>query len=251
LTLALAAVVLSTAALAQEATGGIKGKVTLEGEKPAPYKLDMAAEKTCLESHKDAVFAEKTVVGAGGEIQWAFVHVAKGLEGKTFPPPATPVTINQQGCMYSPHVFGVMANQDIEIVNSDPILHNIHALPKENSQFNFAQPVKGMKTSKKFAKVEKRIKIKCDVHPWMSSFCFVLDHPFYAVTDASGQFEIKGLPPGEYGVSIWHETFKAKGKIVKVQAGKTEQTDFVLKAAAAEGAEAATEPAASASPAGH
>jgi hypothetical protein len=225
-----ATLVCASATLA--AGGTIKGKVTFEGTKPNPVKLDMAAEGKCNNPAHE-VFAEKTVVGPKNEIQWAIVYVAKGLEGKTFPTPTTPVVLEQKGCMYTPHVFGVMVNQPIDIINNDEgVLHNIHALPKDNDQFNIGQPVPGDKgkVTQKFAKEEKKIKIKCDVHPWMAAWGYALNHPFYAVSDKDGNFEIKDVPAGEYGLSIGHEKFKAKGKMVTVKDGETATADFVLKA---------------------
>ena len=125
-------------------------------------------------------------------------------------------SLDQRGCKYYPHVFGVMKKQDIEILNSDATLHNIHAVPKKNKEFNRGMPTKGMKIEAKFKKAEEAIVIKCDVHPWMKCYAFCMEHPYYATTDENGAFTLnaKDLPDGEYGVKLWHETLgEAKGTV--------------------------------------
>ena len=128
-----------------------------------------------------------------------FVYVQSGLTG-TFPAPTTPVVFDQQACRYHPHVFGVQVGQPIEIVNSDATLHNIHATPKTNAEFNTAQPIKGMKTSHTFTAKEADVVVpfKCDVHGWMNAYAGVLDHPYFAVSKPDGSFSIPNLPPGSY-----------------------------------------------------
>ena len=114
-----------------------------------------------------------------------FVYVQSGLNG-TFPAPTTPVVFDQKGCQYIPHVFGVQVGQPIEILNSDPTLHNIHATPKTNAEFNTAQPIQGMKTTHTFTAKEADVVVpfKCDVHGWMNASVGVLDHPYFAVYEA-------------------------------------------------------------------
>ena len=151
--------------------GTIVGKVNFKGTKPAPTMIKMSADPKCVSMHsgKD-VAADQIVVNPNNTLQWVFVYVKKGLEGKTFPVPAQKVTIDQKGCQYHPHVFGMMAKQQLEIINGDPTLHNIHALPKNSTQFNIAQPIKDMKTTKTFDKPEVMVKIKCEVHNWMADY---------------------------------------------------------------------------------
>jgi hypothetical protein len=107
--------------------------------------------------------------------------------------------------MYSPHVQGIMAGQELLIKNSDATLHNIHGLPKINSEFNFAMPKVVKEKAIKFAKVENFIKIKCDVHPWMNAYISIFDHPYFSVTDDSGRYKIDNIPLGKYEVVAWHE----------------------------------------------
>ena len=127
----------------------------------------------------------------------------------------TPAIIDQKGCIYNPHVIGVMKDQKVIIKNSDATLHNIHSMPEKNKQFNFAMPkvVKEKETS--FTTVEDPFYIKCDVHPWMKSWVLVQNHPYFAVTDENGNYKIDNIPPGTYEVIAWQEKFKMKRSITK------------------------------------
>ena len=207
--------------------GNIKGKVDFKGTKPNPAEIKMTADPNCIKIHAGKkVTSDQVVVNGNNTLRNVFVYVKKGLEGKKFPVPTQKATINQNGCTYTPHVFGMMAKQSLEIINSDPTMHNIHALPKMSKQFNIAQPKKGMKMVKTFEKPEIMVKIKCDVHNWMAAYVGVLDHPFYAVTDDQGNFEIKNLPAGEYEIEAWHEKYGAQTMKVSVGAADTKTTDF-------------------------
>ena len=128
--------------------------------------------------------------------------------------------------MYNPHVFGMMTGQPLEIINSDPVIHNIHALPKNSTQFNIGQPKQGQKTTKTFDKAEMPVKVKCDVHPWMGAWIGVFDNPFYGVSDDKGNFTIKNLPAGDYEIEAWHEKYGAQSMKVTVGASDTKTADF-------------------------
>ena len=134
-----------------------------------------------------------------------FVYVKDGLGTYSFDAPTETRTIDQKDCRYHPHVFGVRVGQPVEIMNSDPTLHNIHALPKDNAEFNNGQPIQGMKMTHTFTAKEVMVPFKCDVHGWMNAYVGVVDHPFFAVTDKDGKFVLKGLPPGTYTIEAWHE----------------------------------------------
>lgn len=207
--------------------GSISGKVNWEGQKIRGKRIKMDADPKCAAMHGDepARF-ESVVVNDNNTLKNVFVYVKDGLEGRKFDVPGEPVVINQKGCTYVPHVFGMMAGQKLTIRNSDPLLHNIHALPKENAEFNFGQPREGMESTKTFKKPEVMVKFKCDVHPWMSAYVGVLDHPFYAVTGDDGSFEIKGLPAGRYTIEAWHEQFGTKQMQVDVTDGEAKTIEF-------------------------
>ena len=145
------------------------------------------------------------MVGPGNGLQNAFVYVKDGLGDRTFQAPKTPVVLDQRGCKYIPHVFGAQVGQPVIILNSDPTLHNVHAVPKANTEFNFGQSIKGMKTTRMFDKPEVMVPFRCDVHGWMAAYGGIVSHPFFAVTKADGSFEIKGLPAGTYTLEVWHE----------------------------------------------
>ncbi len=209
--------------------GTITGKINFKGAKPAPSPIKMNADPRCVSMHSGKpVPSQQVIINPNNTLKDVFIYVKSGLEGKKFPAPAAKVTIDQQGCMYHPHVFGMMAKQQLEIINSDNTLHNIHALPKGNTPFNIAQPKQGMKTTKTFDKPEVMVKIKCEVHNWMAAYVGVLDHPFYSVSDDNGTFTIKNVPAGDYEVEAWHEKYGSKTMKVTVGASDTKTADFTF-----------------------
>ena len=121
-----------------------------------------------------------------------FVYVKDGLGDRTFTAPQTPVVLDQKGCKYMPHVFGAQVGQPVKIVNSDGTLHNVHAVPKENTEFNFGQPLKGMESTQTFTKAEIMVPFRCDVHGWMSAYGGIVPHPFFAVTEGGRELRDQG-----------------------------------------------------------
>ena len=213
----------------------VAGKVTFEGALPANQPIRMNADPACVAANKGQSLTQETYVGEGGSLGNVFVYVQSGLSG-TFPAPTTAVVLDQKGCRYVPHVFGVQVGQPIEIINSDATLHNVHATPKTNSEFNTAQPIQGMKTSHTFTAKEADVVVpfKCDVHGWMNASVGVLDHPYFAVTKADGSFSIPNLPPGTYTLAAWHERLGTQTQSITV-AAKDSKSDanFTFKAAGA------------------
>jgi len=209
----------------------ISGKVTLAGTAPVMATLKMDADNYCKTEHPTPVKSQE-VVDNNGNLQWALVYVKSGLPaGASYPVPAEPVTLDQQGCMYTPHVFGVRAGQKVKIVNSDATLHNIHPLPAVNAQFNIGMPIKGMTQEKVFDKPElPPFHIKCDVHKWMSSYCGVFSHPFFAVTDQDGNYKLTGLPAGTYVIEAWQEKYGPQDQTVTISGTDTKTQDFSYKA---------------------
>ncbi len=188
--------------------GAITCRVNFEGKGPKQKTLKMDADPVCGASHKTPVYRESFVLSEDGYLKNVIVYLNNvKYDGKA---PTTQAVIDQNGCVYSPHVQGIMAGQELLIKNSDATLHNIHGLPKINSEFNFAMPKVVKEKAIKIDKVENYIKIKCDVHPWMTSYVSVFDHPFFSVTDDTGSFKIENIPPGEYEVIAWQEKFKDK-----------------------------------------
>lgn len=223
------AVPATTAAVAAPsgATGSIAGKVTFAGTVPPAEKVKTSADPKCAAMHKDGLEKQSVVVKDGG-LAHAFVYLKSGVTG-TYPPPATPAVLDQQGCTYHPHVIGVQVNQDITIRNSDDTLHNIHPRPTVNAEFNIGQARKGMEATRKFDKEEVMIPVGCDVHPWMRSYISVLSHPFFAVTGEDGTFEIKNVPPGDYEVEVFHEKLKTQSGKATVKAGEPTKVDLAYQ----------------------
>ncbi len=220
----------SAAPAAAPAAGGatITGKVAFTGTAPAKEQIKMDADAYCKGAHAAPVYTQDVVVNPNGTLQWVLVYVKEGSTGN-YPPPATPVTLDQKGCQYHPHTFGIQAGQPLKIVNSDGTLHNIHALPKINAEFNIGQPFQKMETLKKFDKAEMPVRFKCDVHKWMGAYCGVFNHPFFATTNEQGTFEIKNLPPGNYVIEAWQEKYGAQTQNVTVAGSETKTIDFSFK----------------------
>ncbi|HEY2798659.1 MAG TPA: carboxypeptidase regulatory-like domain-containing protein [Thermoanaerobaculia bacterium] len=220
----------AAAAAAAPATGGatVTGKVNFDGTAPQMPQIKMDADAYCKAEHKEPVYEQEVVVNPNKTLQWVLVYVKEGVTG-TYPPPTTPVTLDQHGCQYHPHIFGIQAGQPLSILNSDGTLHNIHALPKKNAEFNIGQPFKGMTTVKKFDTPEVPLRFKCDVHKWMGAYTGVFNHPFFAVTNDQGTFEIKNLPPGNYKIEAWHEKYGTQTQDVTITGSEAKTVDFSFK----------------------
>jgi hypothetical protein len=212
---------------ASKATATINGKVDFQGTKPDMAKLPLTPE--CRQVHQGEATEQSVEVNADGTLKDVLVYVKSGADKWTFSTPSDAVVLDQVGCVYKPHMISVMANQPIKIRNSDPFLHNIHPMPKNNPQFNLGQPVKGMETEKSFPNPEVAIPVKCDVHRWMSSYIAVLGHPFHSVTGDNGSYTIK-LPAGTYTVEAWHEKFGAKTQDITVTDNQTQEVNFTFTA---------------------
>ncbi len=198
-------VLLLLPAAAGEETFTVSGTVKFDGPVPvAKPNKKLEGDPPCCALHQETPPLDTLVVDAAGGVRWSFVYVKKGLEGKTFEAPKEPATIDQKGCIYTPHMVGIVTGQALNFRNADPMLHNVHPIPFTNKEHNLGQ-VQGAVSGVKFTQAEVPIKVKCDVHPWMAAYVCVVDHPFFAVTDAAGKFEIKGLPPGTYTLGVWHE----------------------------------------------
>ncbi len=212
--------------------GTLTGTIAFEGEAPANEPIRMNADPVCVTENKTPQFQETYMV-QDGKLANVFVYVKDGLGNYTFDTPTQPAQIDQQSCRYHPHVFGMMVGQTLEIVNSDPTLHNIHALPKGNQEFNTGQPIQGMKTTHVFKNPEVMVPFKCDVHGWMNAFVGVLPHPFFAVSAADGTYTISGLPPGTYTIEAWHEKLGTKTQSVTIGASESKTADFSFAATGA------------------
>jgi len=216
---------------APQGGGTVTGRARFTGAKPVNPKIDMSEEAACKSKYTTPPTAETVMVNPNGTLANVFVYVKAGLPaGATYPAPATPVVIDQDGCRYHPHVLGIMVGQNLEIRNSDPVLHNIKAKPVKNRPFNVSQPSAGMKTMRTFSAAEVMVPLECNVHGWMNAFLGVLPNPFFAVTGADGSFTIKNLPPGTYTIEAWHEKYGTQTATVTVAATATKTADFTFAA---------------------
>ena len=210
--------------------GSLSGRVSFTGTPPAPDMLRIAADPVCMQALGNNTKSDAVLIAADGSVQNAFVYVRDTLADYTFDLPAAPVTLNQEGCRYSPRIFGVRVGQAVDILNSDATLHNVHALPMINAEFNKGQPTQGSHMLQVFTAPEVMVRFKCDVHGWMTAYGGVMAHPFFAVTGADGAFSIKGLPPGQYELAVWHEKFGATSQRVTIAASQAETANFALTA---------------------
>lgn len=215
---------------APAATGGatLTGKVLFSGGAPAKELIKMDADAFCKSAHSEPVYTQEVVANSNGTLEWVLVYIKGGVSA-SYPAPSQPVTLDQKGCQYQPHVFGIQAGQTLRIVNSDGTLHNIHALPKINAEFNIGQPFQKMATDKKFDKPEVPLRFKCDVHKWMGAYCGVFNHPFFAVTNDQGTYEIKNLPPGNYVIEAWQEKYGPQTQNVTISGPEAKTLDFTFK----------------------
>ncbi|HMF99222.1 MAG TPA: carboxypeptidase regulatory-like domain-containing protein [Vicinamibacterales bacterium] len=214
--------------------GSVKGAVTLDGTAPANEAIKMNADPVCIREAKGPQAQETYSVGSDGKsLANVFVYVKDGLGNYAYDTPTEPARIDQKECRYHPHVFGMRVGQPLEILNSDPTLHNIHAMPKANSEFNNGQPIQGMKMTHTFDKPEVMVPFKCDVHGWMNAYVGVLPHPYYAVTKDDGKFELANLPPGTYTIEAWHEKLGPQTQSVTIGQKETKEITFSFKPATA------------------
>ena len=205
--------------------GNVAGMVTFTGTAPMMAEINMGSEASCASKHSTPPTEEGFVGGADGGLANVFVYVKEGLESLSFPTPTSAVVLNQDGCMYSPHVLGAQAGQDITLRNSDGILHNINASPTENRPFNVSQPV-NMDTNRTFPVAEVMIPVRCDVHGWMTAYVGIVDHPYFAVSGSDGSVSLDGLPPGDYVIEAWHEQLGTMTSNVTVTTGGTAEISF-------------------------
>ena len=199
-----------------EADSSLSGVVNLEG--PTPKREPIPLNEESRKLYKTVPLEENMIVSAKGEIANVFVYLKEGLKEMDYPLPRQPAILNQDKSMFRPRVQGVHVGQEFLMKNSDPFIHNVRSLSIENRAFNIAQPPNSPDRDRVFTAGEHAIMIKCDFHPWMEAYLFVMDHPYFAVTDEKGQFKIEGLPAGEYTLAAWHEELGEQEKKITVDA---------------------------------
>lgn len=223
LTAGIAIASLAGAALWLAGNAGAQGGGTIEAEvkyNGAPMVEKIKVNKDTQKCGTEAVI-EKVVVGGNKGLAYAVVSVP-GVKGMS----KTKAVIDQKGCAFHPRVV-VMQPGELEIKNSDDILHNIHTYSTANPAINKAQPKFKKTMTEKLEKPEV-VKITCDVHSWMLGWVAVTPGPA-AVTDANGVAKVEGVPPGKHKVEVWHETLGKQEKEVEVKAGQTTKVSFEMK----------------------
>lgn len=220
-------------AAATQALGpSLAGKVTYDGPAPKRASLETEGDPKCHAMHADAPLkSDREVVSADGGVQWAFAYIKNPPAGD-YAAPSAAAHMDQIGCAYTPHVLGVQVGQKVEIKNSDPTLHNVRGIARANKPFNFGQPEGSAPRERVFDKAEMEIRLKCDIHSWMTGYIFAMEHPFFAVTDESGAFNIAGLPAGDYTLVVWHESFGEQEVPVTVGADGSGSATVTYKPAA-------------------
>jgi plastocyanin len=212
--------------------GSIMGTIRLDGMPPRMKVINMAAEPNCAKLHSTPVLTQDVVPGDNGTLQNVVVYLQGDFSQYTFAAPQSPVTIDQKGCTYEPHVLALQTGQPLDVVNSDPVTHNIHPVPKDNREWNQSQPPGSSPIMQSFAREEVAIPVKCNIHPWMKAYIAVLSNPYFQVTGKDGSFDLKDVPPGSYKLIAWHELYGTQEQDVTIgpKESKTVTLTFNTKA---------------------
>jgi plastocyanin len=218
--------VLPIAHVDQATAGTISGRVLFTGDAPAMPVIDFSSNPQCERQHHVPQKAETVVVNANKTLRNVFVRIKDGLPRVRWTPPAEPATLDQRGCVYEPHVLGIMEGQQLEILNNDPVNHNVHAESQVNPAWNESQPPRAEHKFKRFDSEEVLFPVTCSVHPWMRSYIGVSAHPFFAITGEDGSFTLKGVPPGTYTIEAVHEKYGRKDGKVTVAPNGNATLDF-------------------------
>lgn len=210
--------------------GVIHGTVVYEGMAPRMQPIQLDADPKCVAIHEgqEPPHHDWLLLGEGQTVANVLVQVTQGVPEQDYPAPTEPVTLSQAGCQYDPHVFVLYPGQPLKILNPDDTLHNIHFLPKVNSEYNKSMNESRKEMEHSFGKPEPIFPIKCEVHAWMNAYCAVLDHPFWAITDIDGTYSLPELPPGDYVLEFWHEKLGTQTKTVTIAEGKGETVDVTF-----------------------
>ena len=205
--------------------GTIKGHVRLAGKEPGNVIIRMGMDPMCAKANAGKRIVQESVAAAlDGSLANVFA-VVQGTFPQT-PVPAEAVTVDQSGCMYAPRMTGVRVGQVLRVKNSDDFLHNVHALSDHDNGFNVGQPKAGIVQQFKLKNEEIVLRLKCDVHSWMTAFVGVVSHPYFAVSGRDGVFQIANVPAGTQTVRIWQERYGVLTATVQVKAGATSTVEF-------------------------
>lgn len=206
------------------ATGTISGHVRLQGTPPPNTLIRMGADPRCSRATRGQKMTQDVVLrGADGGLANAFVHLQGSFPATSAP--AEPVTIDQRNCIFVPRVVGARVGQTLTITNSDATAHNVHSASQRNA-FNTSQPKQGMVYTTALKAGEVMMRIRCDIHSWMTTYVGIVPHPYFAVSGADGAFTIARVPAGRHTIQVWHELYGPLTRTVDVKAGATASVDF-------------------------
>jgi plastocyanin len=205
--------------------GTISGSVKFNGTPPPAEKIEVSKDEAVCGKEK---VVETVQVGAGGGLKDVIVWIDGISKGKDWGSIAGG-EVDQKECHYRPYIQIIRVGEQVNVKNSDPVLHNIHAYYKDTETlFNLAQPMQGMTTPKKLEK-SGPVHFKCDVHSWMSAYAFVAAHPYYAVSGDDGSYSLSDVPAGTYKLHAWHSKFGEQTADVTVTAGGNAATSFTMQ----------------------
>jgi len=206
-------------------TGTIVGHVTLMGPSPGNPLIRMGVDPQCASLNSGTRPIQAIVLrSADGGLANVLVDLEKTLPGSK--PPTQPVTIEQQKCVYTPRVIGARVGQTLRIKNDDAIFHNVHSASTAGNDFNFSQPSAGLVREIVLKGPDVMLRLKCDVHGWMTAYIAVEPHQYFAVSGQDGSFVIADVPAGRHTVRIWHERYGELTQMVTVAAGQKATADF-------------------------
>ncbi len=213
--------------------GDITGTITLKGTPPKEKEITpLKEDPTCGKMHSEMPTTHFYVVGDKGGLGDVIVSL-QGVSGKSTGASAPAALLDQKGCEYIPSILAVQTGQKVTVKNSDPVLHNVHAVPAAasgNKEDNKAQMANSADLTFTFDKPEEFLKFKCDVHPWMFAWVSVFDHPYFAVTGKDGTFKIANVPPGKYTIKAAHRKAGAVTQEIEVKDGEATKVDLALEA---------------------
>lgn len=209
------------------------GTISFAGVPPEPRQIDMSADPICeTVNPESATLATEDVVVTDGKLANVFIYVRAGdpLDGYLFDAPSTEVILEHKGCQYVPRVLGMLPQQTLKILNSDPTTHNTHPTPKNNREWNQSQPPGAEPIEQRFPLPELFIPIRDNQHPWQKAYVGVFSHPYFSVSATDGSYKIMGLPAGQYTIVAWHEKYGEQTIDVSLASTEQKTLDFTFKA---------------------
>ncbi len=217
--------------IAVENGGTISGFVKFEGTLPERKPVEATKDKEVCGKH--TILPEDLIVADNGGIQNVVVYIKDITHGKPLIPPTPNPILDQNGCTFRPHVLIVPAGAQVDVLNSDGVLHNLHTHSIVNQVINEAMPGSVTKMTKFFEMAEEPFKMSCDIHPWMSGWIVIAKHPYYTKTDETGNFQLTEVPAGKYTLEFWHEKLGKMTREVTVEADQETKLEVVMTEAKA------------------